>query len=373
MTRKNIFFLILVLILQAHPVHAIKPARVRAIVLRRTANVSSQSARANSLARLRLLGLQSDSPSLTHQSYQSVIPARLSNAVFEVQISKTPRNTASAFALDIGDRTIGVTAAHVMEAIRHNPFAKVKTENGDIIAPITTFRIGNKKGNDIAIFEIPQEILPHIQVLSPARELPAVGSEIQSPRFVWGKPTFLKHEDIVFAGQHRILLRNQIHQDITGACGSPILVNGKVVGVHVGSFSKQAISTISWNQLLQDNYILPQNSFHVASPIEHAFQLAAQEISPAGVPLKVLGNPVHLMTPQEYLSSITLLRNGHIEKTYYAHPFMNFDKLEEFFELQENDVLRIQVETPPTITQRAQTWFYDVNVSTGKVSSFQLK
>ena len=371
--RNKKLFLVALLVIFALPVQAIKPIRVQRVVAHQATSVASRSIHANRLAHLKLNALRSTRPSLTHHTYQSAIPAHLSNAVFEIQISRTPRNTASAFALNIGDQTVGVTAAHVMENIRHNPFVKVKTAGGDIVAPISSFRIGNKNGNDVAIFEVPQEILPYIQALSPAREIPTVGLEIQSPRFVWGKPTFLQHEDIMFAGPHRILLRNQILSDITGACGSPILVNGKVVGVHVGSLSQREIPTISWNELLLDNQISLQHSFHVASPIEHVLQLIAQETGAAGTPLKVLGHPVHLMSPQEYLSSITLLRDGHMEKTYHAHPFMNFDKLEQFFELQENDVLRLVVEKPATSTQRAQTWFYDVNVSTGEVAPFQYK
>lgn len=367
-------FLLILSVSVTMPTWAIKPLRVP----KTFSNISNitlmRSIQANILARSRLsqMTLRTSVPDGKRHSLSS-IPKDLSRAVFEVQISKTPHNTASAFALNIGGRTVGVTAAHVMENIRNNPFAKVKTANGDIIAPITSFRIGNKKGNDVAIFEVPQEILPHIQVLNPAHELPAVGLEIQSPRFVWGKPMFIQHEDIMFAGQHRILLRDRIHQDITGSCGAPILANGEVIGVHVGSFSRQAIPTISWNQLLLDNHISLQSSLHVASPIEQVLQLVAQETGTAGNTLKVLGHPVYLMSPQEYLYSISLFRNGHIQKTYNAHPFMNFDKLEEFFELEENDILRIQVETPPTFTRRAETWFYDVNVSTGEVFPFQYK
>lgn len=336
----------------------------------RAANgVAARSARANRLARLKLKKMTLR-PELSKQyNFQSGIPTNLSRTVFEVQISKTPRNTASAFALSINGKTWGVTAAHVMENIRHNPFVKVKTNGGEIVAPISSFRIGNKKGNDVAIFEIPQEVLPHIQVLSPAEQLPAVGTEIQSPRFVWGQPAFIPKEDILFAGQHRILLRNQVHQDITGSCGSPILADGKVIGIHVGSFSSSTIETISWSELLRDNQIaLASTSFHVVSPIEQALQLAAQETTQAGTTLKVMGYPVHLMSPQEYISSISLLRNGFVKKEIPAHPFMNFENLGEFFELQENDVVRITLQSPKPYSPKMVTKIFDVNVSSGEIT-----
>ena len=49
---------------------------------------------------------------------------------------------------------------------------------------------------------------------------------------------------------------------------------------------------------------------------------------------------------------------------------MNFDKLEEFFELQENDVLRLTINQPKPYSQRVQTVLYDVNVSTGEIKKW---
>jgi len=373
MNRKNIFLLTLLCTLSLSA-QAISPVRLGRVISSASTSVTSRSARANRIARLRLKNLTSRPELSKQRNFQFGIPANLSRSVFEVQISKTPRNTASAFALNINGKIWGVTAAHVMENIRYNPFVKVKTNNGEIVAPISFLRIGNKKGNDVAIFEIPQEILPHIQVLFPAEELPAVGTEIQSPRFVWGQPAFIQKEDVLFAGQHRILLRNQAHQDITGSCGSPILANGKVIGVHVGSFSRSTIESISWNHLLRDNQVsLLSTSFHAVSPIEQVSLLTKQGTTEVGTMLKVLNHPVYLMTPQEYISSVALMRNGFLKKEILAHPFMNFENLGEFFELQENDVVRITLQTPRPNSSKMATKIFDVNVSTGEVSSFQYK
>lgn len=332
--------------------------------------VQNRSTEANKKASARLEEFARRSSQPHHRTVSAADKAALRNAVFEVQISRTPRNTASAFALDINGHIWGVTASHVMENIHTDPFAKVKTASGEIVAPITSFIIGNKKGNDVALFEIPQEILPHVKVLQPAKQLPAVGTETQAPRFVWGQFAFFPEEDILFAGEHRILMRDGVRQDITGSCGAPILANGEVIGVHVGSFSLHTMETISWSTLLHEYQIVPKESLHVASPIRNVLQLDAQAkgVPQVGTTLAVSTHPVYLMAPQEYLVSIALMRNGSFKKEILAHPFMNFGHLEEFFELQENDVLRISVGSPKPYSSKTITKIIDINVSTGEVT-----
>ena len=238
------------------------------------------------------------------------------------------------------------------------------------MAPISFFRIGNKQGSDVAIFEIPPEILPHIEVLSPAENLPVLGTTTESPAFIRENYVLLPTEDILFAGKHRILLRDRFHSEITGFCGSPVLADGKVVGLHIGAYPLQHIQTATWNSLLYANNLSLKTPLHIASPIEHALQLIEETTTqkPVGTQLKVLGHPVHLLTPQESLSSITLMRNGFVKKEIVAHPFMNFEHLEEFFELQENDVLRITIISPKSYSPKMITRTLDVNVSSGKVT-----
>ena len=165
-----------------------------------------QSAQANKTARARLRTF-ADLAAVEKKPNETLMKDafRFRKKVFEVQISENGRHTASAFAINVNGRVWGVTAAHVMKNISSDPFIKIK--NGSevvLLAPIQRWHIGNKKGNDVAIFEIPQEVLTHIEVLSPASELPAAGIETQSPAFVRGNYTFLPSEDVLFAGPHRI-------------------------------------------------------------------------------------------------------------------------------------------------------------------------
>lgn len=370
MNRKSVFLLALLCALSLSA-QAIPPVRVTRAVTRAANTIAARSARVNrkAISRLKQFTKLSDRPIQTVPERANLV--RLRNSVFELQISTDGRHSASAFALNVNGRTWGVTAAHVMENIRSNPFAKVRTENGNILAPISFFRVGRKQGGDVAIFEIPQEILPHVEVLSPAENLPAMGTLTESPTFIKENYVLLPTEDILFAGQHRILLRDRFIDDITGFCGSPILADGKVVGLHIGAYPLQHIERATWNSLFHANNLSLKTPLHVASPIEHALQLIEQTTAqkPVGTQIKVLGHPVYLLTPQESLSSLTLMRNGFVKKEIHAHPFMNFEHLEEFFDLEENDVLRITIVSPRPYSTKMVTKIFDVNVSTGKVIS----
>lgn len=106
-------------------------------------------------------------------------------------------------------------------------------------------------------------------------------------------------------------------------------------------------------------------------PIQRVLQLIEEVENPqnsGGTMLKVSGHPVHLLTSQEHLVSITHMRNGRIQKNLNAHPFMDFEHLEEFFELQENDVVRVTLESPKPYSQKVITRLFDINVSTGEVT-----
>lgn len=331
--------------------------------------VASRSARVNRNILSRLEKMAERASVVRPVNFQTVIPPRLSRSVFEVQISTDGAHTGTAFALDIKGHIYGVTAAHVAENIKIEPFAKVKTENEVIVKPISFLRIGDQRGNDVAIFEVPPEILAHVDVLSPVEQRPTVGEYTQSPKYVWGAPSFLR-EDILFVGKHRILLRDLAQRDITGACGSPVLAGGKVIGIHIGEYSLQKMQYVSWNTILRENNISFNSPLHVVSPITHVLRLAEQSqgASNVGTMLKVLGHPVHLLTPQEHIISIMHLRNGTVQKEFHAHPFMNYSELGEFFDLQDNDLIRVKVRNPRGMGIPSVTTVYEINVSTGKVS-----
>ena len=333
--------------------------------------VSVHTWRINQAALKKLNGLMRPAPHI--QAAQAGLPAHAKRQVFQVKRSPTSHSTASAFALEINGRVWGVTAAHVMNNIRLSPHMVVENEYGkQLIAPIAYQYMGNPRGNDVAIFEIPKELLPYVDVLHPADKIPAAQTVTQSPCFIKGNPVYLPSEDILFSGPHRILLRDQAHRDMTGYCGSPVLVDGKVVGAHVGSFSLQDLKTIAWSDLLTDHNIQPKSTLHIASPIQRVEELALEfemlsSRERVGTQLKVLGHPVTILSPQHFIHSIQLLRDGVVKKTIYSNPFMDFEKLETFFELQENDVLRVTILQPKNAVQRTYLHQYDVNVSTGQV------
>ncbi len=333
--------------------------------------VSVHSWRINQAALKKLSGLIR--PATHIQAAQAGFPEHVRRQVFQVKRSPSSHSTASAFALNINGRVWGVTAGHVMRNILLDPHMVVKNSRGKLItAPITFQHMSNTRGSDVAIFEIPKELLPYIEVLQPADKIPAPQTVTQSPCFIQGNPFYLPSEDVLFAGPHRLLLRDQAHREVTGYCGSPVLVNGKVVAVHVGAYSLQDLQTVSWSSLLTDHNIRPQAALHVATPIQRVEELANQvetvgSLTQTGTPLKVMGNVVTQVQPQEYVFSIQLLRNGMLLKSLHTHPFMNFDKLEEFFDLQENDVLRITILSPRNVSKVEGIKIYDVDISTGKV------
>ena len=111
---------------------------------------------------------------------------------------------------------------------------------------------------------------------------------------------------------------------------------------------------------------------HIATPIEQVVLLArdfTKELGEeAGVLLKVLGHPVVVLDPQDQLFSVQQLRDGFLKETIHIHPFTHFDRLEEFFDLQEEDILRITIISPKTLAQSQAIKIYNVDVSTGQVT-----
>ena len=87
-----------------------------------------------------------------------------------------------------------------------------------------------------------------------------------------------------------------------------------------------------------------------------------------GTTLYVMGFPVAVLQSDQQLFSIQQRREGRALKQIHVHPFLDFNKLEQFFELQENDILRITVLQPKTATDTAHIHMYDINVSTGEIS-----
>ena len=372
---------------------------VERVVMQKPISVPALSHQANLAVRQKLQPLFSRTPLLSLKGPKATFPQELSGAVFQVQKGPLGRSSASAFALEIDGRIWGVTAAHVMSNILIDPYAKVQNPYGkELTAPITSWqstpaklpahaqtKIEHSKHlsapitywyssekTDVAIFEIPAELKPYIQVLRPLQTRPQAQQMATVLGFVQGSPLYLPTEEILFSGPYRLLLRALVRREMTGFCGSPVLVNGQVAGLHVGSSRPQEAKQTYWYELLRGFFDQDPPSMHLAAPIE-AVQLLAREFTSGpsadtGVVMKVLNHPVALLTPREQLYSVQHLRNGLVKNTLYAHPFMDPEKLEQFFELEEEDILRITVFDPKRQNIPAMNHIYEINVSTGQVT-----
>ena len=335
--------------------------------------VTALSRQSNQAAYHRLQSLFRPLPFQQSQTAQAYLSAAQNRQVFQVQRGPVAHSSASAFALEIDGRVWGVTAAHVINNIKQDPYMLIHTDQGKrLSAPIPFHYSAHIKGSDVAIFEIPPQLQRHIEILKPASKLPAVQTATQSPCFVGGNPLYLPSEDILFAGMYRLLLRDQAHCSMSGYCGSPVLVKGEVVAIHVGAFTSEDIQQSTWSELLGNVSANILQSLHVATPVQSVVDLARTftqgSAYTSGTPLKVMGHSVTRLLPHEYLFSIQLLRAGMLKKTIHTHPFLNFEKLEEFFELEENDVVRLTIVTPKTLSTPATIKVYDVNVSTGEIT-----
>ena len=369
MNKRLISILLLASLVTPIWAQKLRPANLER-ALAKPASVPMLSKRTNARAYMRLkqifnpLPISQVQPTLPHFT-----PVQ-NRQVFQVQQGRVSHSTASAFALEIEGNIWGVTAGHVMKNISQDPYVKVQNHLGKpIFAPIEKFYTASIRQSDVAIFEIPAHVRPYIDILQPASQLPAAQTSTQSPCFVQGNPLYLPAEDILFAGPHRLLLRDQTHREMTGYCGSPVLVDEKVVGVHVGAYSSQDVQLTDWAALLREVSASAPPSLHVASPIAHAVLLARGIKDPnLGIPLKVFGHTVALLPPRDQLYSIQLLRNGYLQQTLHQHPFVDFEKLEEFFELQEGDVLRITILSPKSILTPKSIQMLDVSIPSGQVT-----
>ena len=191
-------------------------------------------------------------PSLMESQVFSEHPEPFQRAVFQVQKSPMSHSTASAFAVEFEDEWWGVTAAHVINNIQADPYMRVKNHYGkELFFPIEQWHSANRNGSDVAVFKIPYEAKPFIQVLPVAKTPAKAGTASHILSFVKRGPLFAQ-EEVLFSGPYRLLLRDETHREMTGFCGSPVLVDGKVVGLNVGFYTQHDLQLVSWNQLLRN-------------------------------------------------------------------------------------------------------------------------
>ena len=336
--------------------------------------VAVLSRKANAQAYKQIKGIFRPLPFNQIQAARTHLTPQQSRQVFQVRKGLISPSAASAFALEIDGHIWGVTAGHVMNNIKKEPYMTVQNAWGKwLAAPIEKYYITPHKGSDVAIFEIPASLAGYVEPLRPALQRPAAQTQTQSPCFVGGKPLFLPSEDVLFSGPHRLLLRDQVQRAMNGYCGSPVLVNNKVVGVHVGAYSAQEVALSKWAALWGEVSTQVPPSLHEATPVQALIDLARQtaQTSPlqTGTVLKVMGLKVATLQPNEYLFSVQQNRNGIGVRTLHTHPFMNFEKLEEFFDLQNGDWLRLTVFSNKTDTNPGMIKIYEVNPATGEINT----
>lgn len=371
------FFILILQIVCLLPLHAQKvplPALQRALSKKiiSPATVTARQTNVIFYQRLKTLFQPIKTPPLP-KTYS--IPALPKPITFRVQIGKESTDkTASAFALKIDDHILGVTAGHVMKNISQMPYMFFQTEEKKFTKlPIKSWLSSNKNGTDVAVFEIPQEAISFLQPLEPALQNPSLLETVSVAGFARNAPLVLLNEEVLFTGPRRLLLRNTAKEELTGMCGSPIMANGKVTALYVGFYQKQALETSEWVSLLRekiDDHPLP--ALHQATPIEHVISVAQTylthgEIVPS-ITLHAAGFPITNLDFKQHLFSVQLLRNGFLKETIYTNPMTDPAHLEKFFDLQENDILRVIITNDNSLFTYRKMLVYDLNVTTGQVT-----
>lgn len=329
-------------------------------------------ARQSNLALQERLGALFRPPLVANPPIYHQLPPSPKPITFQVQQTAKSKVSASAFAIQVKGTLFGVTAGHVMQNISQSPYMYFQTqENRFETAPITAWRISNIMGTDVAVFEIPPQAQKYVQPL-PLADEPAQASQFASiAGFNLNEPRWLALEEILFTTPHRLLIRNNYSSPIMGLCGSPVTVNGKVVGLYVGYFPGGAPNAFLWPKLLKGFPVQQLPKLHLASPIENVLplihELMQYDVKNEGILMKVLGHPVAVLRPEDDLHAVALIRNGNMQKIIRAEELTDPEHLEQFLDLQENDVLRVTI-FPRHLNSNHSIVRYEVNVSSGAVT-----
>ena len=295
----------------------------------------------------------------------------------QVQLHAYSVNSASATPLMVDGKKELFFATHWAEEIKKDPHVKVTTPSGEvIIAPIKKMYSTHKRGLDLTVFRAPEEIEPFLPELKPAEDLVEAGTPVNISGFAHESPTFLSEETVLFASPIRYVIQMRNPKMLGGICGGTGTdpVTGEVIAIEQGYNYMGSALMAQWFQLLPRDAQENLTDVHFAIPIQNAVAVArafeSGDDSLAAIEMKVLGRPVALLYPDEYIFSVLLMRDGIEKQTIHFNPFLNPQKLEEFFNLEPNDVLRIVVQRGTPGTKKAQTIYYDVNVSTGEVTVY---
>lgn len=291
--------------------------------------------------------------------------ANLRRSVLTVQANPQTKHKGSAFAVNIDGKVWGVTARHVMDDINHTPYLTFLGENGEpVILLAEPSKKGTAAGADVALFKIPQEALPYIQPLELAEDLPPVHSVLSSSGFASGNFFSQPEREVLFASEHRILTKYApFIPQANGYCGAPLLLNGKVAGVHVGSLMANNAQTADWYAGTLGQFSAPMHNISLAVPASWLRKLARQAegvyTPQEGVPLVFNGLQIMLLQPTDSIGFIMQLRDGRVIKTLSRYPFMDFNHLENFFDIHPGDTFRLEISSIPAHSPSAQRYWYE--------------
>lgn len=359
--------LILSVFLTCAPAYAQVPALKHLSVLDLSNQIARQTERVL-LAPGQLRDLSRFSPLLKkyaaplNVSAKPYIPPSIRRSVFTVQATADSKHKGSAFAVNIDGRVWGVTARHVMDDIGHTPYITVPDQNGNPITLLATpSKQGSAAGADVALFEIPPQALEFLRPLELADELPPIYGVLSSSGFARGHFLSQPEREVLFASRYRILTKYvSFHSQGNGYCGSPLLFNGKVAGVHVGSLLADKHGTAAWFPLTLGKFNTPVHDVSVAVPAGWLRTLARQaagETAP-GAALLFNGLEIGRMLPSDHINFIMQLREGRVLKTIPRYPFMDYEHLENFFDAADGDIFRMEInQTGPAGIGRRTVWY----------------
>ncbi len=295
-------------------------------------------------------------------------PLVIRHGVFTLQATPTSHGKGSAFAIQIDGQVWGVTARHVLDDIGRSPYMSVLDKHGKpLLFQVNSAREGNIHGADIAIFPLPKEALPYVIPFQPEYTLPEVKSSIQSAGFSHGNFGWFPRIQVLFSSGHRILTRYQDSPIRSGYCGSPLLHNGKVIGVFTGVVTADNAKTSAWYLLVAQHFTGGITSFNHAVPVEWVRQLVQAPQKEPGVPLKLWGQTLGVLRPDENVHAIQQIRNDRLIQVTTAYPFMNYNHLENFFELKPGDVFRVIIHQGDRSSVKRRVYYYELHTDSKQV------
>lgn len=370
---------ILPALLTAVQLHAQLPAK--GLHSLRTASRSARQLAKTAAITNKLHNFQRISPLVKRTTVQpaisgpGVIPATIRRSVFTVQSTPQSKHKGSAFAVNIDGRIWGVTARHVRDDIGFSPYMTFPGPDGTTLAfPIEPVKEGSVGGADVSLFSIPPEAQELLLPLELADELPSAHDILASSGFAHGNFLSQPDREVLFASQHRILTRYvSFNAQESGYCGSPLMLNGKVAGVHVGSLMGDKHQTAAWFNGTLGQFNAPAQDVSLAVPsfwLRHlAKQAQRQYTRQDGVPLVFNGRQIEVLAPGESINFIMQLRDGRVIKNLPRYPFMDFEHLENFFDILPGDSFRMEITRKDAYSSLHIHWYeWDLQSETIRIT-----